>query len=219
MYCGKCGAQNQDGATFCGVCGAPLGAPAGQPGAAPTAGTSAAVSQDSGKYKKIGIAAVAVVAVVAIFGIFSLFGGRSDKETAEKFFDAVFDADADAIMDLIPGDLVDAAMEEGGYTREEVVDEFTSVANTLESSIGSLDFLGDGIKISYKAADSEDVDSSDLAYLKEQYDEADVDIDAARVVTVDFRVQADSFGLDQSTSFEIPVSKVGRSWYLDLMSF
>ena len=91
MYGGKCGAQNQDGATFCGVCGAPLGAPAGQPGAAPTAGTSAAVSQDSGKYKKIGIAAVAVVAVVAIFGIFSLFGGRSDKETAEKVFDAVFE--------------------------------------------------------------------------------------------------------------------------------
>lgn len=41
-------------------------------------------------------------AVVVIFVVFSLFGGRGDKATAEQFFDAVFDGDAAAIVDLVP---------------------------------------------------------------------------------------------------------------------
>ena len=216
MYCEQCGAKNEPGSAFCSVCGAAL-APA-QPGG-PSAGTASASVPPLWKNKAVKLAAAAAAVVLVIFAVSSLFGGRSDTETAEQFFDAAFDADAEAIMDLIPKDLVDAVMEESGYTRAEVEEEFESLAGQLEASIGSLDFLGDSVKISYNAVDSEDVDESRLDDLQEQYDEANVDVSAARIVTVEFRVQADSFGIDESAPFEVPVIKAGKSWYIDVISF
>lgn len=224
MFCGKCGAKNEPGATFCGVCGAPLGAGApadgtgapagGQPAPEMSAGGTVTASvHDSRKYKKIGIAAVAVIVVVAIFAVTSLFGGRSDTKTAEQLFEAVLDADADAIVDLIPTKIIDQVVEESGYTREEVADELYSLTDNLKYAMGYLD---DSVKISYHATDSEDVDASQLSSLKEQYKEMDVNVSAARDVNVELQVKADSLGLDQSTSVEIPVIKVGNSWYIDV---
>ncbi len=221
MFCGKCGAKCEPGATFCGTCGAPLepekvvehpinyGNPAENIPSVPVQGT--------GKYKKIGIIAVAAVAVLAVFAIFSLFGGRSDKATAERFFDAVFDADTEAIVDLLPKDLVNAAMEAGGYDKEDVAEEFAYLSNALKSSIGFLDLLGDGVKFSYDAVSSEDVTEDRLSYLQERYQEIGVDVSAARTVCMEFRVQVDSFGVDETNTLDIPVIKVGRSWYLDVM--
>ena len=221
MFCGKCGAKNESGAAFCYACGAPLGtaAPAGESAAAakPGAGTVSAAVQDSGRHKKIGIAAVAAAAVVVIFVVFSLFGGRGDKATAEQFFDAVFYGDAAAIVDLVPKGLVNTMIEESGYSREEVAEEFGQMADYLNSSVDALKAMGSGVDISYDAVDSEDVDASQLSYLQEQYDEVDVDVSAARTVSVEFRVQVKSLGIDETNSFDVPVVKVGRSWYIDVM--
>lgn len=219
MYCGKCGAKNEPGAAFCGACGAPLeastpaGAPVieGEPVSAQAAGT-----QDSGKYKKIGIAAVAAVVVVLVIAAVSLLGGRSDTATAERFFDAVFNADAEAIVDLIPPDLIEAAIEESGYSRAEVEEEFQQMASEMSYALGALDSLGDGVDISYNAVDSEEMDPDQLRYLQEQYDALHVDVSDARTVEVELRVQMRSMGLDESTTIDIPVIQVGRSWYIDV---
>lgn len=219
MYCGKCGAKNEPGAAFCGACGAPLeastpaGAPVieGEPVSAQAAGT-----QDSGKHKKIGIAAVAAVVVVLVIAAVSLLGGRSDTATAERFFDAVFNADAEAIVDLIPPDLIEAAIEESGYSRAEVEAEFEQMAGEMSYALGALDSLGDGVDISYNAVDSEEVDPDQLRYLQEQYDALHVDVSDARTVEVELRVQMRSMGLDESTTIDIPVIQVGRSWYIDV---
>ncbi|HJB56634.1 MAG TPA: zinc ribbon domain-containing protein [Candidatus Flavonifractor intestinipullorum] len=219
MYCGKCGAKNEPGAAFCGACGAPLeastpaGAPVieGEPVSAQAAGT-----QDSGKHKKIGIAAVAAVVVVLVIAAVSLLGGRSDTATAERFFDAVFNADAEAIVDLIPPDLIEAAIEESGYSRAEVEEEFQQMASEMSYALGALDSLGDGVDISYNAVDSEEMDPDQLRYLQEQYDALHVDVSDARTVEVELRVQMRSMGLDESTTIDIPVIQVGRSWYIDV---
>ena len=219
MYCGKCGAKNEPGAAFCGACGAPLeastpaGAPVieGEPVSAQAAGT-----QDSGKHKKIGIAAVAAVVVVLVIAAVSLLGGRSDTATAERFFDAVFNADAEAIVDLIPPDLIEAAIEESGYSRAEVEEEFQQMASEMSYALGALDSLGDGVDISYNAVDSEEMDPDQLRYLQEQYDALHVDVSDTRTVEVELRVQMRSMGLDESTTIDIPVIQVGRSWYIDV---
>ena len=132
MYCEQCGAKNEPGSAVCSVCGAAL-APA-QPGG-PSAGTASASVPPLWKNKAVKLAAAAAAVVLVIFAVSSLFGGRSDTETAEQFFDAAFDADAEAIMDLIPKDLVDAVMEESGYTRSEVEEEFESLADQLEAQV------------------------------------------------------------------------------------
>lgn len=38
-----------------------------------------------------------------------------------------------------------------------------------------------------------------------------------RTVSVEFRVQVKSLGIDETNSFDVPVVKVGRSWYIDVM--
>ena len=219
MYCGKCGAKNEPGAAFCGSCGAPLETPkltetAGAGTAPIPGGTSRA--QDSGKYKKSGTAAVAAVVVVLVIAAVSLLGGRSDTATAERFFDAVFNADAEAIVDLIPPDLIEAAIEESGYSRAEVEEEFQQMASEMSYALGALDSLGDGVDISYNAVDSEEMDPDQLRYLQEQYDALHVDVSDARTVEVELRVQMRSMGLDESTTIDIPVIQVGRSWYIDV---
>lgn len=228
MFCGKCGAKNEPGAAFCGSCGAPLKEeqPAGNTAASkpaatpkPEASPKPAVVQSSSKHKKIGIAVVAVVVVVAIIAAASLLGGRSDTKTAEQFFDAVFQANPAAIVDLVPEGLVNTVMKQGGYTKEDVAEELESLADELKSSIGFLDFLGDSIKVTYHAVGSEDVDPSRLSYLQEQYKQANVKVSAARDVHVEFRVQADSYDIDETIPFDIPVVKVGNSWYIDVMSW
>ena len=219
MYCGKCGAKNEPGAAFCGACGAPLetskpaGTPVveGEPVSIPAAG-----AQDRRRHKMIGIAAVAVVAVAVAVGAFSLFGGRGPEATAEQFFDAVFDADAEAIVDLIPPDLIEAAMEESGYSRAEVEAGFEQMADEMGYAIGALGSLGDGVDISYDAVRSEEMAPDQLSYLQEQYDALHVDVSDARTVEVELRVQMSSMGLDERTTIDIPVIQVGRSWYIDV---
>ena len=208
MYCGKCGAKNEPGAAFCGACGAPLEAstPAGAP----------VIEGEPVSAKKIGIAAVAAVVVVLVIAAVSLLGGRSDTATAERFFDAVFNADAEAIVDLIPPDLIEAAIEESGYSRAEVEEEFQQMASEMSYALGALDSLGDGVDISYNAVDSEEMDPDQLRYLQEQYDALHVDVSDARTVEVELRVQMRSMGLDESTTIDIPVIQVGRSWYIDV---
>lgn len=214
MFCGKCGAKNEAGTVFCGACGARL-IPEQEAGAAPSAGVVTQSVQDAGKHKKVGMIAAAVVAVVAIFAVFSLFGGRSDKATAEKFMDAILDSDMEAVVDLLPPQLITYITEKAGYSKteyaRELADEFSYVGYAVK-------LLGEGVKVTYKVQGSEAVSGDDLDYLKEGYQEINVKVSAARTVTVQINVRSTALNLDESTSYEIPVIKVGRSWYIDVAS-
>ena len=53
MYCGKCGAKNEPGATFCGTCGAPLETEKPEGNAVygePVTGAGTTAVSDSGKH-------------------------------------------------------------------------------------------------------------------------------------------------------------------------
>lgn len=222
MYCGKCGAKNEAGAAFCGSCGAPLGAEGTSPAAPAAAGEvnpKPAAVQSASKNKKIGIIAVAAVAIALVFAVFSLFGGRSDVETAEQFVDAVFDMDAKEILSLLPKDVVNM-MEESGYSKADLVEELSGMAEGLQSSFLPMDFLSEKIDLDYDAVGASDVDLSQLTYLKERYnEEVGMKITAARKVNVSMRIQIDDLDIDMDQMMQIPVIKSGGKWYIDVMSF
>ena len=88
------------------------------------------------------------------------------------------------------------------------------MTDLLEPSAGRVTL--DGVDISYNAVDSEEMDPDQLRYLQEQYDALHVDVSDARTVEVELRVQMRSMGLDESTTIDIPVIQVGRSWYIDV---
>lgn len=212
MYCGKCGAKNEPGATFCGACGAPLDTTAVD--GEPVTGRGAAAAQSGGRNKRIGIAAVAVVAVVAAFGLFSLFGGgRSAEATAERSLDAMMEGDVDALVDLIPPKVMDL-VRAAGYTEEEYVRELTG-GGDLGMLASALDALGDSVSISYQAVETTDVSEDELSYLQEGYqDEFDMKVDEAKVVEMELRFEA--FGQSETQTVEIPVIKTDGDWYLNM---
>lgn len=211
MFCGKCGVRNADDATFCTGCGAKLN------GAKPVvSGTSVTVNSND-KNRKVGIIAVAVAAVVVVALIIGLFGGRGYKATVEKFVDAQFDADAEAIFELIPEKMIAYALEEEGYDEDEL-DEFIEEGNEeLQDQLDSIErYLGEDWTVSYEILTVEDVTDDDLDDLKEDYEDMDIKVSAAKTVEIELTVKAGD--TETGNSLDVSVIKVGRSWYLDLAS-
>ena len=212
MFCGKCGKNNSDDAMFCRECGAPLQAyhsPGGDAAAHIPSSTQA-----SHHNRLVGIIAVAAVALVALIAGFSLFGGRSPDAAVTQLVDAVFDADGKAIVALMPETVLKLAAEEG-YSRQDLIDE-------LEAELDSqlywiLSYAGDDWSVSCKVGQSDDVSNKELRALQDEYKEYDTDISAAK--TVEAQITFTSEEYDNTSTIEVPVVKVGRSWYIDILNF
>lgn len=201
-FCGKCGAQNQDGATFCEACGAPL---TGGAGAAPGGNGSKKLSS-----KTIGIIAVAAAAVLVLVILFAALGGRSDKAVVKQLINAVNTGKGKSIVALIP----DKVIKESDMTKKEMTEELD---DSLEYIRDGLDDQYDKWKITYKITDTENITGKDLKRLKENYDdEYDVKVKAAKELEVKMTLKGDDeTDTEKST---ITVIKVGGSWYLDVGS-
>lgn len=201
MYCGKCGAQNEDGVRFCGSCGAALEQPVGGEGGS-TVGKSTGMG---GKEKKIGIAVVGVAAILVIILACSLFGGRGYKSTVKKYMKAVTRAEYEDILDLLPKEL--KAKED----YEEMEEELEDAAKKTE------DFMKE-YKIDYKIQDDKDIKGDELEEIRKEYEEEfDIKVKAAKEVEVKLHIKYDGESVDNTMT--VDVIKVGGSWYLDVMNF
>ena len=211
MFCGKCGVKNADDAAFCSACGAKLN------GAQPVSDSAAVAVDQSDKNRKVGIIAVAVIAVLVIALAIGLFGGRSYKATVDKFIDAQFEGDLEAIFELVPDELIDYVMEEEGYDRDEFDEFLEEGQEELQEQLDVIKaFFGDDWEVSYEILEAEDVTGDDLKDLKEDYEDIDLKIKAAKTVEIELTFKAGE--IETSESLEISLIKVGRSWYLDMES-
>lgn len=214
MFCGKCGAQNLENATFCKECGAPLNSTSSISTGSDEKNVQ--TNQAAGKKNQtIGIAAVAAAAIVAIIIVISLFGGRGYKSAARKFVDAAFTANGKALVSLFPNAVVKYACEDEDMTKKELTQYFTE---GLEDYLETVDDYYDNWNYSQKIAEVEDFSTKELKSLREDYeDEFDVKIKAAKTVTIDITITADD-DTEVLNSFDIIVIKIGNSWYVDISS-
>lgn len=213
MFCGKCGTKNSDDAVFCKECGAPIGT--AQKGPDKLAAVPSYSLQSSQRNRVVGIAAVGVVAVVVIALLFALLSGRSYKSTVTKFLDATFEADAKTILNLVPDNMIDYMLDDTGYDRADMNDALDELSEELQDEIDYITrYLGDDWKVSYEILSTEDISAKELRELKSDYEEYDVAVSTAKNVEVTVTVKAAD--METSNTIEIPVIKVGRSWYLDV---
>lgn len=211
MFCGKCGVKNADDATFCAGCGAKLDGGQVVKNSAPVA------ANPNNKDRKIGMITVAVIAVIVIVLIIALFGGRSYKATVEKFVNAQFDADAEAVFELVPEKMIAHVLEEEGYDDDEFDKFIKEVNEELQDQLDYIErYLGKDWTVSYEILTAKDVTDDDLDDLKDDYEDIDIKVSAAKTVEVELTVKAGE--TETSNSLDISVIKVGRSWYLDLES-
>lgn len=223
MFCGKCGTQNLDAAAFCKNCGARLNGQAKPAVKMETRVPENAQSQrpvvqnkrrqNKDMTKLVGIAAVAVVFLL----VFVLFGGRGYKSTIKQYFNATMDGNAKKIVKLLPNKVVDYALEDGGYEKDELDDLIEDVGEELQYSIAMLDtFFGDNWKATYKIAETEKLTGDDLEDIRKEYKEIGVRVSAAKEVKLDLQFKYGD--TEQSDTMYVDLIKVGRSWYLDVMN-
>lgn len=211
MFCGKCGTENNDNAAFCSNCGAKLKQ------SSPASTAASPLSASNNKNRKIGIIAAAAALVVIIILGTALFGGRSYKSTIDTYVTAQFDADAEAVFKLIPDKMMDYMLEEDGYDSRDLDDFIDEAGDMLQDQLDTLDsYLGEGWTSEYEILYTEDLKGDDLDAIKDSYEDTDVKVSAAKIVEVEMTVKADE--TESSNTLEIYLIKVGRSWYLDVMS-
>lgn len=208
MFCGKCGAQIPEGAAFCQQCGAPVG------GGQQPAAAGADHAQMNLRYRNIGIAAVASVVVVAAVLLFTLLGGRGYKATVSKLMDAILDGDAKTIVRLVPDKIADSIF---GSMKQDRVKALEEMGEDIQGRFAKVrQRLGNNWGISYEILDARDVSDSELRNAQSVYEGHGVKVSGAKYVTVKITVQIGD--REGSSTIQIPVVKVGRSWYLDVNS-
>ena len=168
--------------------------------------------------------AVAIVAVVVIILGVVFFGGRSYKATVDKFVDAYVDANIEAILDLTPKKIIDYLREEyeadpdildGHDDMADLIDHLISDANEhLQHSLNRS--MGKDWRFSYEITEAEDINGDVLDLITDLYEDAGVEISAAKIVTIVLTGKVDETEL--SNSLDILLIKVGRSWYLEFLS-
>lgn len=210
MFCGKCGAQNPDGSAFCSECGAPLTADAP---VTPAGGAAAAAPGTADKHKLIGIAAAGVAALVVIIIIIALCSGRSAKSAAKSFMEAVFDGDGEEIVDLLPGDVIKAYADRMGVKTKDAKE---TLEETYDTQFDGISEMMDKVKITVKVSGSEDYSGGELDDIVSSYKSIGVKVKDAKVMKVKLTLKYDGEKLELDSPVEVPVVKVGGSWYLDV---
>lgn len=239
MFCKNCGTGNADGDMFCKNCGATLNVEATAAGNVNVTGSTQNMNAETysgvgaegtnaafgmgmnnantvnnafannnamlptNKKKKNTIIAAAVVVLLVLI---VLFGGRSAKSTVNKFIKAVYKENAKTIVKLIPKAVLEEILDDNGYDDDEV-DEYI---DDLEDVLEYVDKDWEG---KFKIVEIDKLSSKRLKELKEDYDDYyDVKISDARDVEVQLIID------DEKEEVEFRVVKVGRSWYIDVMT-
>ena len=219
MFCGKCGTKNDDDSRFCIECGNPIG------GAQPVPGGSYAPAGGYSQKRSVNVLAV-IIAVAALLGMsivgclcLFVFGGRGNdyEDVVNQYIEASFTADAEAIFDLLPKDVIEYAMEEEGIDEDELDELIDELDEELEDQLSAIEwYLGDDWDLTYEIYWSEDLVGYELEDVQEMYEEVNVEVTAARVVEVNFLLESANFEI--SNSMDVCLIQAGRTWYLDAAS-
>ena len=76
--------------------------------------------------------------------------------------------------------------------------------------------ITEGMKVIATAQGERDFTRSDRRYILDYYDEMDVNVKDAKLVLVRFSIKAGGEALEPDDPVEVPVIRVGRSWYVDM---
>lgn len=213
MFCRKCGTKNDDNAKFCVNCGERFIS------SQPVNREPVMQANPSGSVKvrnrKVGKQAVVIVAILVVVAAFLLLGGRSYKKTANQFIDALFYADANTIVNLLPDKVVNYMVRERFDSRREMIEELEEELNY--DFVDSMKWsYGDNWKYSYKIVNVEDLSPKELKSLKGEYKEMGIKVSDAKIVNM--KVTISTKDDEDSEIIDVGVIKVGRSWYIDIIN-
>ncbi len=199
-YCINCGNQ-LNGEKFCPKCGAAVETETEKAPESTSVGGNGAI-----KKVILGVAVIAVVVVACV-----LFSGRSYKKVVKDYMKATIKADSEKLVSLLPDSVVDCIIDDDyDGDRDEMMDDIDDTLDDIDEQLYSY-----GVKtsdISYKIKDAKDMPNDDIHDLEKEYRKAKIKIKKAKKVEVEITIPQND--KKNSTTVEIGVAKIGRSWYL-----
>ena len=211
MFCGNCGANNPEGSSVCGSCGAAL---------TPEESSGGSIMDKvSGNKKLIGIIAAAVAAVaviaVAVVIIVMIMGGKGPKGVAKKYIEASLKENGGKdLVALIPSaykdDLIEAA--ENLEKEADLVQEVNDYLEDRQENYS--DCFGDKAKVKVEVRKVKDWKNSDIKDLQKSLDEAKMDVEIQEGADVDLKITVEG---DEKETFKPTVSvvKIDGKWYVN----
>ena len=216
MFCGKCGTNNPESATFCKGCGAPLN-PSAKPAGKSASGGVAVKSALAPEKKNmlIGIAAVGVVALVVIFALISVLGGgggggsKKPEDIAVKYANALMKGDAEAILKLFPKN------EQKYYENENLTSKaILNITRDIEDAQDRANYRMDTEDWKYSCKVAKVGKGYNLKYVQSDYVLLDVVVTATSNVVVDITFTT-SGKASKTAELKVPLVEVDGRWYLD----
>lgn len=204
MYCGQCGAKNDDAAAYCGNCGARLTPAQPNPVARPKPRRSKAPV----------LAAVVVVVIAIVLVVWNPFGGRSPEKVVGQFVDSVLDGDLDGVLDVLPDGMVKKAMGYEGISDSQMESLLEEGEDKLQSMLEQIDDYYGNWDYEYEILSMEDLHGSELTNIQNRYEELGYDVSAAKVVDVGMTLLVDGEEEAYETT-RIYLIEIGRSWYFE----
>lgn len=227
MYCGNCGTENSDNGRFCRKCGKLLKSESDSSNSnnANSFNNNNSISDNgfeqkitetvkaTNRNRAIGIAVSAVAVVAIIILGFNLFSGRSYEKVIDKYIDGIYHADAQEVIDLFPKEWWNEMIEKEGISDKELDEQISSINERLEEQMDKVtDKYGKDWKLSYDIVDEEDITGDDLEDMKDDFQMDD--ISEAKTLKVEITIEGEKVGNNNSTTTNVDVVKIGRSWYL-----
>ncbi len=233
-FCTACGAPLEDGVKFCISCGTPVAAadPATPTYAAPTyayapAPEAAPAAPAEDKPLKVNLSKKTLMGIILggagalligliVLLIVLLTGGRSVEETVEQFVSATATGDVEALLELYPEEMIDMQLEDGDYTRRELInelkDEFEENRDDMEDEYGK--YRG----YEYEIRETEPVTGLELRTLQMTYKMyLDLEVEEAVEVEVKMVMEFDDEDIKQTETFTLV--KIGSTWYFAELDF
>lgn len=214
-YCPNCGRKIEGSSSFCYMCGSAVQNSTEDFTKRLTENISG-INNTRKKLPmpvaKIGavVAALALVIVIVVCG-----SGRSYKSVVKNYFNSsVKEADAAAIVELIPDECFAYALREEGMTRSYAISE---LQDELDSQMRSLERYVDSWDMSYKIIDVKSASKDELKYFSADCEDLfGIKVKDRKDVTLEIYVEATKDGETNSDTqeLEITVIKVGKDWYL-----
>ena len=137
------------------------------------------------------------------------------------FDDESLDAFASDVVDSMPKDIINKALEETGYTRDDVVDE---VKEGMEGSLSSIESIIDDVSVTAQVSVGDRIDSDEIDDLEDTFKDHDLRLDIDEGYELDLTatiVAKDDIGTmqkgdkeDNTVSGVLEAFSIDGRWYL-----
>lgn len=228
MLCDNCGANNPEGASVCGSCGAALTPEEETTPAQETQEVLREVQevQESGKApadknKIAGLAIViggAVLAIALVVWIFSLLlGGGGPEGVAVDYIKAGMKANGGkTLVNLLPGAYIEEVLDMGDFdSKSELIRE---VNDALEDTHDMMEEYYGKYKVKVEVRKVKDWKNSEINDYNERMDDRKIDLEIKDGADVELKVTINGEDDKDTSKPTVKVIKVGGKWYLDPMS-